>query len=228
MVRIVELEDGDGPDAERVYKEILAPSFPADELCPLDSVREMASAGLGLVWTAVEDDEIVGCALGEWDADLRIMLLAWLAVRPGRRGGGVGGPLLDAAMADWRRRHDPCLILAEVENPQRHHGSEAFGDPMARLRFYTRRGGRVLDVPYFQPALGPGQSRVHDLFLMVLHAHESFAGTDPDTIDATVLRRYLESYEIECEGAIGTDDDAVRLWQALDRPGGVSFADIAG
>jgi hypothetical protein len=144
-------------------------------------------------------------------------------VRPGLRGGGIGGPLLDAAMTEWKRRYDPCLILAEVENPAQHHVSAAYGDPVARVRFYQRRGARILDLPYFQAALGPEKSRVHNLFLMVLHADPSFAGAGEDTIDGEVLRRYLEKYQIQCEGVIGTDDDAVALWQAVRRPNGVAL-----
>jgi GNAT superfamily N-acetyltransferase len=225
-MRIVEL-DAEGPAVERVYNEILTPSFPADEMCPLKSVQTMADAGLGLVWAAVDDEgETLGCAVGDWDAELRVMLLSWLAVRPGLRGGGIGGPLLSAAMTEWQRRCAPCLILAEVENPEQRQVSDAYGDPIARLRFYQRRGARILDLPYFQAALGPEKSRVYNLFLMVLHADPSFAGAGEDTIDGEVLRKYLEKYQIQCEGVIGTDDDAVRLWQAVSRSNGVALLPV--
>ena len=220
-MRIVEL-DAEGPQIDRLYTEILQPAFPPDELCTVDSVQALAGAGRGLVWAALDDaGQLAGVAVGEWDPGTSVMLLSWLAVRPGLRGGGIGGPLLDAAMADWRRRYDPCLILAEVEDPERHHGSEDTGDPVKRLRFYQRRGARALDLPYFQAALAPEKSRVRDLLLMVLHADPSFTGDRPDTIRGPVLRTYIEAYQRVCEGAVATDEEALRLYAAIDQPGGV-------
>ena len=169
---------------------------------------------------------MVGAAVGEWDEGLRVVLLAWLALRPGVRGGGIGGVLLDAAQADWIARYSPCLVLAEVADPAGHVGNEAHGDPVARLRFYQKRGARILDMPYFQASLGPGMPRVPDLLLLVLHADEQFAGSEPDTIDGRVLREYLELYQRECEGQVATDEQAVRMWEAVDRPGGVPLLSV--
>jgi len=220
-MRIAEL-DAEGPRIDRLYEEILQPSFPPDELCTLESVQFLAGSGRGLVWAAfADDDTILGAAVGDWDPDTRVMLLSWLAVRPGHRGGGIGGPLLDRAMAEWRTRHDPCLILAEVEDPAIHEASEDKGDPVARLRFYQRRGARALDIPYFQAALGPDKSRVRGLLLMVLHADPTFAGDQPDTVRGTVIRAYLETYQRVCEGEVGTDEESARMFKAIDRPGGV-------
>lgn len=223
-MRIVALADVS--TVRRVYAELLVPSFPADEMVPLTDIEAIASAG-GLMWAARDDaGEIAGVAVGEWDDELRVLLLSWLVVRDGRRGGGVGGPLLDTVVAHWRERFDPCLVLAEVEDPAHHDASAAYGDPVARLRFYHRHGARALDMPYLQPALSPRQSRVPGMFLIVLHADPSFAGTAADTIDAHVLRRYLERYQIDCEGRIATDPDADRMWQALDRPDGVPLRSL--
>jgi GNAT superfamily N-acetyltransferase len=219
-MRIAELTGG--PAVDTIYQEILEPCFLPTELSSIETVRYLAEAGCGLVWAAFDEQgNVLGCAVGEWDEGSRIMLLAWIAIRPGLRGGGIGGALLDAAQAEWLARYRPCLVLAEVEDPARHSGSEALGNPAARLRFYLRRGARILDLPYFQAGLGPGQPRVPDLLLMVLHADEQFAGPKPDTIDGDVLRKYLELYQRQCEGQVATDEQAERLWLAIDRPGGV-------
>jgi GNAT superfamily N-acetyltransferase len=221
-VRIVEL-DSAGPAVKEMYDEILAPSFPVDELAPLVEIQQLPAAEQGSVFVARSDtdDTILGCAIAEWDADPGVCLLCWLAVRPDRRGTGIGGPLLDAAMTEWKKRFSPCLILAEVEDPEQHSGSTAHGDPAARLRFYQRRGARSLELPYFQAALGPDKSRVRGLLLMVLHADEQFAGTEPNTVDGSILKKYLELYQTQCEGAVATDQEAMALWRATDRPGGV-------
>ena len=215
---------GSGSVIEAFYRQILVPSFPPAELVSLDEVQEIADREDASIWLA-EDDEgtILGGAIAEWDASVRVLLLSYLAVRPVVRGSGVGGPLYLAALESWRQRFRPCLILAEVEDPAAYAGSEDYGDPAARLRFYLHRGSRILDFPYFQPALEPGAERVSGLLLIVLHADPEFAGAGPDTIDPKVVRKYLENYQTQYEGKVATDDQAMIMWRALDRPEGVRF-----
>jgi GNAT superfamily N-acetyltransferase len=219
-MRIAELTGG--PVVDTIYAEILQPCFPPAEMSPVQSVHHLAEAGGGLFWAAFdEQDTVLGCAIAEWDAGPRVVLLSWIAIRPGLRGGGIGGALLDAAQAEWVARYSPCLVLAEVEDPACHQGGEAYGDPVARLAFYQRRGARILDIPYFQASLAPDLPRVPGLLLMVLHADEQFAGSEPGTVDGAVLREYLELYQSQCEGQVATDEEAALMWEAIDRPGGV-------
>ncbi|GIG57241.1 hypothetical protein Lfu02_16130 [Longispora fulva] len=201
---------GRHPLLAEFHAEVLTPSFPPSELGPLD---ELEGAHVRL---AVDDDgRVLGGAVGDWAPHLRVMLLGYLALRPGVRGGGIGGALLDDTLAAWRAECDPCLILAEVEDPEAHAGTvEEHGDPAARLRFYRRRGARALDIPYFQPALSPGTGRVSGLFLMALHAAPEFlAGSD--AVLAAPVRSFMEGYFLETEGVIPTDPQATALWEAL-------------
>ncbi|WP_129843367.1 N-acetyltransferase [Streptomyces sp. RFCAC02] len=221
---VVRTLDGPGPVLDRLDAEVLRPSFSDDELSPPDELREgVASGALSVLWTDGGARGPLAAAVGDFDRRHRIVLLTWLAVRPGLRGGGIGGPLLDAAVATWRTAHAPCLVLAEVADPAHHTSEAAHGDPAARLRFYRRHGGRVLDLPYFQPALGPGRRRVPHLLLVVLHADPGFAGSAPDTVDGGVLRTCLEERQAASEGAVGTDPESAALWQAVERPGGVPY-----
>jgi GNAT superfamily N-acetyltransferase len=204
-----------GPRVDEFYQEVLAPSFPREELCTLEEFRSTVDdQHLSLI--ALDGGRVVGGLVGEWDATRRVMLLVWLATRPGVRGGGVGGKLLDTALDAWRRDFAPCLVLAEVEDPARHAGNELTGDPAARLRFYQRRGARALDMPYFQASMGEGLPRVPGLLLMVLHADDQFIGARPDTIDPGVIRSYVESYLLRSEGRVGTDEQTSEVWRALD------------
>jgi hypothetical protein len=224
-VRIYEVSES-GPMIEALYNQILQPSFPADELIDLDELQDIADRRDASVWLVEDaDGTILGGAVAEWDESVRVMLLGYLAVRPGVRGGGIGGPLYLAALDSWRQQFKPCLILAEIEDPAVNRGSEDYGDPAARLRFYVNRGSRVLDFPYFQPALDADRGRVSGLLLIVLHADPEFAGADDDTINASVVRKYLENYQIQYEGKIATDDQAMAMWRALDRPEGVHLRD---
>jgi GNAT superfamily N-acetyltransferase len=214
---------GSGPVIEALYQQVLVPSFPPDELVSLDEVQEIADREDASIWLAEDDAEgtILGGAVAEWDASVRVLLLSYLAVRPGVRGRGIGGHLYLAALESWRQRFKPCLVIAEVEDPAVHTGSEDHGDPAARLQFYVDRGSRILDFPYFQPALEPGVERVSGLLLIVLHADPEFAGAGEDTIDAQVVRKYLENYQTQYEGKVATDDQAMIMWRALDRPEGI-------
>jgi GNAT superfamily N-acetyltransferase len=214
---------GSGPVIEDFYQQVLVPSFPPDELISLDEVQENANGQDASIWLSEDDDgTILAGAIAEWDDSVRVLLLSYLAVRPGIRGGGIGGPLYLAALESWRQRFKPCLILAEVEDPEAHRGSEDHGDPEARLRFYVNRGSRILDLPYFQPALEPGAERVYGLLLIALHVDPEFAGAGgADTVDAAVVRKYLENYQTQYEGQVATDDQAMKMWRALDRPEGV-------
>jgi GNAT superfamily N-acetyltransferase len=223
---IVQLKAGD-PRVDSLFEDVFKASFHPDELSASSAYLHQGLASGGhRTWVAVDEGgTVVGGLVGEWDDPPRVMLLSWLATRPGARGLGVGGPLLRAAVDAWTTEFDPCLVLSEVEDPSYpgHASDDAHGDPAARLRFYLRQGARILDLPYFQAALGSDKERVRGLHLVVLHAHPSFAGEKPDTISGTVLREYFEIYQRYCEGAVATDDEAMRLWHAIDRPGGVPF-----
>jgi GNAT superfamily N-acetyltransferase len=220
-MRIYEVP-GSGPVIEAFYQQILVPSFPVAELIGLDEIQDIADREDASIWLAENaEGTILGGAVAEWDKSLRVLLLGYLAVRPGIRGGGIGGPLYLAALESWRQRFKPCLIIAEIEDPSAHSGSQDYGDAAARLRFYLSRGSRVLDFPYFQPALETGADRVSGLLLIVLHADPDFAGAQDGTIDPEVVRRFLEHYQIQYEGKVATDDQAMEMWRALDRPGGV-------
>jgi GNAT superfamily N-acetyltransferase len=213
-----------GPAIETFYDEVLKASFPATELVDLQEFQDIAASDEDSIWLIEDEDgTILGGATAEWDASLRVLLLGYLAIRPGTRGGGLGGSLYMAALESWREKYKPCLILAEVQDPAGHSSSEAYGDPAARLRFYLSRGSRILDLPYFQPALAPGLDRVSDELLVVLHADPELSGTRAGTVKADVVREFLEQYQIQYEGRIGADPQAMDLWRALDRPDGVPF-----
>ena len=215
---------GSGPVIEDFYHQILESSFPAAVLIDLDEVQDIAARDDASIWLAEDEDgTILGGAVAEWDESTRVVLLSYLAVRPGARGSGIGGPLYLKALDSWRQRFKPCLILAEIEDPAINSSGDDYGDPTARLQFYINRGSRILDFPYFQPALTEGRDRVSGLLLLVLHADPDFEGVDDGTIDTGAVREYLESYQIQYEGKVATDNQAMEMWQALDRPRGIQL-----
>jgi GNAT superfamily N-acetyltransferase len=173
-----------------IYHEILEPSFRPDELDTLDTLLE------GLendeVWgvCALDGDTPVGCVLGYPYLKSQVLLIGYVTVKPGLRGGGIGSVLMDAAEQRWFGRTDLTLVVAEVEDPRRHPVSDGI-DPARRAVFYARRGALVVVGPYFQPRLdGAGKKRVYDLFLTVL----SGAITPENAVQATQLTNFLLEY----------------------------------
>jgi GNAT superfamily N-acetyltransferase len=213
------------PDAllDTVFTEILTPAFSPDELGTLAQMRASVRSGISRVMVALDEgDKPVAAAVGEWSAATRVVLLGYLAVTEHSRSGGIGGQLLERAMRAWRQEFAPRAILAELEHPAVHPSTDAgHGDAAARLRFYVRHRTRALDVPYFQPALGPGRSRVYGLILAALWVGPDGTGTAPDTVDGALVRDYMREYFAETEGTVPTDPAARALFAALERPEGV-------
>ncbi|GAB2617742.1 hypothetical protein GCM10027168_57670 [Streptomyces capparidis] len=218
-MRIADLAAGD-PLLDAVHADILAVSFPPDELETRDWLTGGVADGTVLVAAALDESGApAGAAVGQWSPGARTLLLAYLAVRSGGRAAGTGGRLLDRVTGPWQARLRPRLTLAEVEHPWAHTASDAYGDPAARLRFYARRGARVLDIPYFQPPLRPDSQRVYGMLLTVLTLTPDAAGPRPDTVDPAPLRAFLGEYYDE--HADGGDPASEALGRALDRPDGI-------
>jgi GNAT superfamily N-acetyltransferase len=219
--RIVE-QTRPGGMLEQVYRGVLLPAFPPEEIENEESVAETLDAGLGSLLVAVDDKgKPAGAAFGRWSEASRVQLLTYLAVDPATRGHGLGGRLLREAMDMWRARYDPCLILAEVESPDAPAVHEAYGDPRRRLAFYESAGAKILDLPYFQPGIGGPARRVRGMLLLVLHTDASFTQGRSDRLSGRPLRTFMEAYLESAEGAAPTDWDAKKLFKAIDRDGGI-------
>ncbi|MGC4855559.1 GNAT family N-acetyltransferase [Micromonospora sp. DT4] len=176
----------------RVHTEILAPSFPPHQL---EDVEALGRSTTTFVGVAMDGGSPVGAVVAEpFD---RVLLLSYLAVRPGIRGGGIGSALLSQLLPSWRSHSNADAILAEVEDPRMHSTSE-FGDPTARLRFYQRAGFGVLPVPFTQPRLRPDAMREHGMLLAVQPVHGA--------VPRDVVRSFLIEYYESAEG-VGVHDD---------------------
>ncbi|NYI41924.1 GNAT family N-acetyltransferase [Demequina lutea] len=218
------------PELSVVHAEILSPSFPAHELMTLERLQDEVEHGDTSV-RVVRDDEgnLAGAAIATWYLEARVLLIDYLALRPGQRGAGLGGALLSSSIEAWAEEHDPCIVIAEVEHPDHHDAHPQHGDPEARLRFYARQGARLLPLPYFTPGVGDGKPRTGGMMLAVLHAHPSLLGDDANEIDsepiATVL--HLQAGEEDTHDAARTEliaaaaaNPTLPLLRA-DRPGDV-------
>lgn len=174
---------------------------------------------------ACQDDGLVlGGALGELYSTAT--LLAYLAVRPGLRGGGIGSTLLAAVQNRWARQRP--VMFVELDDPRHHELHPDYGDPAARLRFYGGCGTQLLAIPYFQPRLRSDLPRGYRVFLGVIPPD----GVALTTMPASQVTQFLREYFEVCEGPEALDDPGVR-W-LLDKVGEqpqislVSTAEYAG
>ncbi|HVT69647.1 MAG TPA: GNAT family N-acetyltransferase [Trebonia sp.] len=226
-VTIVDARDDDFRRVPQFYRAVIVPSFAPDELGSEDELMRGLRAGRSRVLVAVgEDDAIVGGAVGKYFPRSKVMLLAYLATLPGGRGSGVGSALLLAAKDAWTAELHPRFIALEVEDPREFKGSEPYGDPAARVRFYERHGVRALPLPYMQPALNPHTARVPRLMLMVFGGTETPSGAG--RLDGRHVASFLEEYYEESEGPARPDDADLRLLlAACARPGGLPLLPAA-
>ena len=200
----IQLVDQDSPDAapllRELHEKVLFPSFSAEEYIPpttFEPTGELALIARG------DDGVVLGGALGEVYSSA--VLLAYLAVRPGLRGGGVGSTLLGAVRDRWPARRP--VMFVELDDPRHHEPDPGYGDPAARLRFYGTSGTRLLAIPYFQPRLRADLPRGYHLFLGVI-APDGTA--PPPTMPASQVTGFLREYFKVCEGSEALDDPEVR------------------
>lgn len=205
----------DAADLTQLHEQVLAPSFPPSELIDLDELLAGCASGELRALGVRRDGQVIAGAVGSSCAPGGVVLLVYLAIAPGGRGGGIGGALLDGAVARWVAEFSPAYVLAEVEHPDHHTASPEHGDPAARLRFYARHGARVLAVPYFQPGIGPEGPRVPALLLVTLYVDESVRERSVrersvrERVSTPLLRGFLEDHLRSSEGSL-RDDAATR------------------
>lgn len=124
----------------RAYETDLTEAFPPSELKPLSAMESLRRRGVYDPLGAFDaSGEVLGYILLWKHRDGRYILMDYLCVPAGKRGGGIGGELIRAV-----REHYPpdTVLLGESEAPT--------GDPardgliLRRLAFYERTGAVTL------------------------------------------------------------------------------------
>jgi hypothetical protein len=143
--------------------------------------------------------EPLGGLIADLDRDAQVLLLSYAAVRPDRRGQGIGSFLFQDVAGRWYREADIPLAIAEVHDP-RHWTDD--GDAGPRLRLYDRLGARVLDLPFIQPALSSRTKRVPGFFLLAFHVDPAILRRQDgvEGIPSALIARFVTNYFEDCEG----------------------------
>jgi GNAT superfamily N-acetyltransferase len=215
----------------RFYVDVLQPSFDEDELMGLDALaRGLRSGGdpSTLASAAVDDDDgsVLGGIVAELYASVGVLLLAYLAVRPESRGRGVGTALAEQVVPGWFADPRVAIAVGEVHDPR------FWPDDTAdeRLRLYDRLGGRVLAVPFVQPALGPDGARVRGFLLLVfyLEPHARVVLNGRDAVRAELVGRFVRRYFEQTEGARPPYDPELEgLLELIERDQGVPLLPVS-
>lgn len=199
---------------ERLYDDLLNPSFPVDELMPRDRLLPQLARDDSEVCCRVAVDpsgQVLAAIVADIYPATRVLLLSYLAVLAGFRDRGVGSGLAQDAVPRWIARYEPVLAVAEVEDPRGRTDPDAgHGDADARMRLYEGLGGLILPLPYVQPALAEGAERVRNLLLMVFYASS-------ERIESDLLVRFLTDYFTSCEGRTPVDAEFTGLIAACRR-----------
>lgn len=219
-VTIEKVDFNDGPVLADFYQTVLRSNFSVDELETEEDILEGMQEGrtFGLLARS-GDGVIVGGAIGDWYSRSKVMLFSYLAVPEQLRGNGIGTQILLDAKRIWTEDLAPLLIVVEVEDP-RFYTDTGFGDPLRRVALYENTGCRSLPIPYLQPALRPGTSRVPHLLLMVFGGATVPPGAE--RVDGTIVEDFLVEYFELCEGAPSDHDPEYQaLLQRCRQPGGL-------
>ncbi|WP_313823828.1 GNAT family N-acetyltransferase [Citricoccus sp.] len=152
----------------RVHERLLVPNFPPQELGSVQELLEDVDRGSATVRVVGDPSDPVAVAVTATFTDSPAVLLSYVAIRADQRGRGVGTALLSGLLTGITAGPDVSVVLAEVEHPAHHQAHPVHGDPIARLRFYARLRGRILEVPYFQPPVDGTQDAVYGMLLLAL------------------------------------------------------------
>ena len=161
-------------ELKKVYETDLKEAFPPAELKPLWAIEAMREKGVyDPLCLTDEAGETLGYILLWKHADGRHILIDSLCVPAGRRNGGIGGKLLQAAIDYYPQN---TVFIGESEAPT--------GDPAAdemilrRLGFYARNGAKTLQ---------------YDNALFGVH-YKTICWAYPMPEEAEIMRKHQEIY----------------------------------
>jgi GNAT superfamily N-acetyltransferase len=127
-------------------------------------------------------------------------LVTYLVVDHPARRTGLGRRLLTAGCRLLQERAETLrrplrAIFAETNNPTRQ--LEDVMDPRQRLAAFHRLGARIVNFPYIQPELAPGQGACHDLLLLALPIDQPLGATLPASIVIDFLDDFYRANAVD-------------------------------
>ena len=178
----------DSPDIiGEIYDYIIRPSFRQRERVSRRMFFHYYAKGIfDTVYVRTTKDRPGAVVIGEHDPKSNIMLITWLAASPEARSEGLGSKVFSLALDRWKQ--NSRMALGEIEHPA--IGTKGtHGDPLARVRFYSRFNGQVLNIPYFQPRTAPWLPRASQMMLTVFHDSQP---REDSFVEAAPVRAWMQ------------------------------------
>ena len=138
-IRLTKLSAGDFP----AIWQILSESFPPEERRTEEGQRRLLEETAAYQVYGYRKKDELQAILASWKFD-EFIFIEHFAVRQSIRGGGLGGRMLQAFLAECDRP-----VLLEVELPEEEIKAR-------RIHFYERNGFVLNEYDYMQPAMQPG------------------------------------------------------------------------
>lgn len=144
-MQIKPMDNSQWPAIQEIYKE----AFPKSEQKPFFLLKRPVRSGKAQLWTAEEDEQLLGFLLADIWKDL--VLVDYLAVSSKSRGKGTGSQLLHHVMEQYTGKR--VLLLIERLDDKAENSRQR----IARRSFYLRNG---FDGAGFCVEIGGGQMEV--------------------------------------------------------------------
>jgi GNAT superfamily N-acetyltransferase len=183
----VSLVDLPAEALDRFHRDLMEQAFSPEELMTVAELDEARAAPGTEGIVLLRGERPVAGMITEDYLGGSVRLLAYLVVDVAERNRGIGAELIDRLIP----ARPGGLIVAEIDDPRFHPANDR-ADPIARVRFYDRLGSRLLPLPYVQPSLRPGSTRVDGMLLITVGA----VGAD---VDSALIADFLEEYFFACE-----------------------------
>lgn len=161
-------------EMKRAYEADLKEAFPPAELKPLHAIEAMRAKGVYDPLCLTDGSgEALGYILLWKHADGRYILIDYLCVPAGRRNGGIGGKLLQAAIDYYPK---DTVFIGESEAPTGNPSADEM--ILRRLGFYARSGAKTL---------------YYDTALFGVH-YKTICWADPMPEEPEIMGRHQEIY----------------------------------
>ncbi len=139
---MIELRPIAREDLRWLYHQCLVKDFPPEERKSFQSMERLVRLGEYDTWGLYDGEELLAYALLWVGEDREYVMLDYLAVKPRRRGEGLGTQVLGLLEERYRNYRG---ILVEAESPRSDAGEAVNAQRRRRLDFYRRAGYRDLD-----------------------------------------------------------------------------------
>jgi GNAT superfamily N-acetyltransferase len=211
---LVDLADRSREFTARAYDDLLVPTFRPSQLESRGTFCGHIASGRALGLALLDPDGTPISMIAGYPYPAGVLLIGYLATRPGYRGRAWGAELLARAREAWFDNGEFGVAVAEVDDPAARPGRTA----ERGLRFYERHDARLVARPYFQPRLEDAGAREFGLLLLSVwwRPEQMRDGAVPSELFVS----WLKAYFTEEEGVLPDDTafaDLLRAYAADTR-----------